>query len=265
MNVLRRESAPLSGRAWEALDEAAATAARHVLAGRRIATFDGPRGWEHLAARLGTMTPCTAADGQATVCVPDVALLAEIRAEFALPWTAVEVFERGAPALATQAAESAARAVALAEDRLAFYGDPIGHGFLASKESPRLQIEDWNRAGQLLVDLSRAVEKLDALGIAGPYEAVLSPARYYAYLHAMPGGYPVPRHVREFLAAVHHSPVMREPGAVFSTRGGDFVVTVGGDLATGYRFHDGQQIHLVCVETLAAQTMSPEAVCLLVE
>jgi uncharacterized linocin/CFP29 family protein len=265
MNILRRESAPLSSRVWEALDGAAATAARHVLAGRRVGTFDGPKGWEFVASRLGTMTPCASQEGRAVVCVPDVALLSEIRADFALPWSTVEVFERGAPALEAQPAEEAAREVALAEDRLVFYGDPVGGGFLASKESPRLQVEDWSRAGQVLIDLSRAVEKLDTLGVAGPYEAVLSPARYYAYLQSVPAGYPAPRHVREILAAVHRSPVLREPGAVFSTRGGDFVVTVGGDLATGYRYHDGERIHLLCVETVGVQTMSPEAVCLLVE
>jgi uncharacterized linocin/CFP29 family protein len=57
---------------------------------------------------------------------------------------------------------------------------------------------------------------------------------------------------------------MRDGGAVFSTRGGDFVITVGGDLAAGYRWHDRESIHLFCAETLAAQTMTPEAVCLLI-
>lgn len=41
------------------------------------------------------------------------------------------------------------------------------------------------------------------------------------------------------------------------------MITVGGDLATGYRWHDRESIHLFCAETLAAQTMTPEAVCLL--
>src|SRR5258706_14202689 len=75
MDYLRRGSAPLSERVWSALDEAAAQAARHVLTGRRVATFDGPRGWEHTAARLGTMTPCASQEGKATVCVPEVVLL----------------------------------------------------------------------------------------------------------------------------------------------------------------------------------------------
>jgi uncharacterized linocin/CFP29 family protein len=69
-DYLRRHTAPMSERVWSALDEAVAQAARHVLAARRIATFDGPHGWDHVAARTGSMTPCGAPEGRAVVCVP---------------------------------------------------------------------------------------------------------------------------------------------------------------------------------------------------
>lgn len=266
MDYLRRSSAPLSERVWTSLDEAVAKSARHVLAARRIATFDGPHGWDHIGARRGVMRPCHDGHGEATVCVPEVALLAEIRADFSLPWSAIEVFERGAPALDTDPAEHAARNVARAEDLVLFYGDPTGTGFLTSKESLRLEIHDWSKPGEVLSDLVKAVEMLDGAGIDGPYEAVLPPAGYYAYLQAMvPGGYPVSRQLSEVLAGVHRSPVMRDPGAVFSTRSKDFVITVGGDISVGYRDHDRSAVHLMCVETLAPQVVTPEAVCLLAE
>jgi uncharacterized linocin/CFP29 family protein len=264
MDYLRRQAAPLSDRVWKALDDAVVGAARHVLAARRVATFDGPHGWEHVATRLGTSTPCRSAEGQAVVCVPDVVLMLELRVDFSVPWASVENFERGAPVLDTGPAETAARELALAEDRVAFYGDPAGSGFLTAPKSPRVSTHDWTRPGQVLADLVKAVETLDAAGIPGPYEAVLPTARYYSYLQAVDdSGYPTARQLRDVFAAVHRSPVIREAGAVFSTRGGDFVISVGGDLATGYRLHDRDAIHLFCVETLAPQTVTPEAVCVL--
>jgi uncharacterized linocin/CFP29 family protein len=263
MDYLRRHTAPVSERVWEALDAAVAQAARHVLAARRVATFDGPHGWDHIAVRLGTMTPCGAAPGRAVVCVPNVVLLSEIRAEFSLPWSSIEMFERGAPVLDTDAAENATREAALAEDRLVFYGDPVGNGLLTGKESPRVRAQDWARPGAIVADLVHAVEMLDERGIPGPYEAVLSTARYYSYLQADESGYPAARQLRDVLAAVHRSPVILGAGAVFSTRGDDFVLTVGGDLAAGYRLHDREAVHLFCVETIAAQTVTPEAVCVL--
>ena len=88
-DYLRRHTAPISERVWSALDEAVAEAARHVLAARRVATFDGPHGWDHVAARTGSMTPCGAPDGRAVVCVPEVVLLCEIRVDFTSPQRAV--------------------------------------------------------------------------------------------------------------------------------------------------------------------------------
>ena len=69
--------------------------------------------------------------------------------------------------------------------------------------------------------------------------------------------------LKDVLAHVHRGTALREVGAVFSTRGDDFVLTVGGDLAAGYRLHDREAVHLFCAETIAPQMTTPEAVCLL--
>jgi uncharacterized linocin/CFP29 family protein len=265
MDYLRRRFAPVSDEVWKELDEAVARTARHLLSARRMATFDGPRGWEYTGARVGTMRPCTNGDGQAVVCVPEIVPLAEVRCDFSVPWSTIEVFDRGAPALDTHTAEAAAREVALAEELVLYYGEPTGNGFLVSKESPRVPSGDWSKPGQLLGDLLNAVELLDTGGIPGPYEAILAAEGYYAYAKAVAdGGYPAARQLDRVLASVHRSVAMRERGGVFSTRGSDFVVTVGGDLSVGYRQHDRDAVHLVCVETIAAQLVTPQAVCLLV-
>ncbi len=45
---------------------------------------------------------------------------------------------------------------------------------------------------------------------------------------------------------VNRSNVIRDAGAVFSRRGDDFLITVGGDLSVGYRGHDTPGVHLFC-------------------
>lgn len=266
LDYLRRGFAPLSDHVWKALDDAVVQSARHVLTARRVATFDGPHGWEHLGARVGTMRPCVMPETKAAVCVPDVVILAELRADFSIPWTTIEIFDRGAPGFDASAAETAAREVALAEDVLLYYGDPTGSGFLASRKSPRVTVGNWSEPGRLLADVLRAIEVLDTTGIPGPYEAVLRPESYFAYLRAVAdGGYPAARQLERVLRAVHRSPVLRDVGAVFATRGNDFIVTVGGDLAVGYHQHDRDAVHLTCLETIAAQSLTPEAVCILSE
>jgi uncharacterized linocin/CFP29 family protein len=264
MDPLRRASAPLSDRAWKEIDDAVARAARHVMTARRVADFRGPRGWDYIAARLGTTTACQPSQGRVGVCVPDIAPLAELRSDFRLPWVAIESFERGAPALETRDAEGAAREVALAEDRLLLYGDPVGQGFLNGPGAVRVTAHDWAKAEQVVNDVLAAVEALDGAGVGGPYELALSPGRYYQYLQAVEnGGYPTQRHLKDVVQTVHRSVVMKEVGALFSTRGGDFCITVGGDLSVGYRGDDIEAVHLFCLETIVGQVITPEAVCVL--
>ncbi len=266
MDWLRREIAPFSDRVWKAIDEAVVIAARHVLAARRIADFDGPKGWDHVAVRLGTTKSAlnSKAKTGATLSVPEVILLTEIRADFSIPWSAIEVFERGGPALDTGPAEEAAREVAQAEDQLVFYGGSGAEGFLTSRESPEVRLGDWAKAGRPVTDLLAAVEKLDEQGISGPYAAVLDPAHYYAYLRATAEGegYPPTELLKAVVSEIHRSSVVRD-GALFSKRGRDLVLTVGGDLTIGYCWHDETAVHLFCTESIAAQVLVPTAVCVM--
>jgi uncharacterized linocin/CFP29 family protein len=57
MDWLRRAGAPLSDRVWNAIEEAIMRSARQELAARRIADFEGPKGWQHAAEPLGTRRP----------------------------------------------------------------------------------------------------------------------------------------------------------------------------------------------------------------
>ncbi len=264
MDWLRREAAPVSERTWREIDGAVVRSAKQELAARRVADFEGPKGWEHAAEPLGTRHPGPPAHSGARRAIPDVMLLCELRKEFALAWETVDAFERGARVLDTAPAEHAAREVALAEDDLAFHGSTGSTGFLRAEAGPKLTLGDWSSPGQVAADLITAVSRLDETGIAGPYAAVLDPGRFYAYLRGaaerrlstdadrMEGLFP----------GIYRSSVIGG-GAVFSLRGGDFLLVVGGDLTVGYRNHDDEAVHLFCVETVGAHLLNPEAVCAL--
>lgn len=266
MDWLRREIAPLSERVWQAIDAAVVMAATHVLAARRIADFHGPKGWDHVAVRLGTTksAPDSQAKSGATLSVPEVLLLSEIRADFSISWMAMEAFERGGPALDTNPAEIASREAAMAEDQLAFYGGAGSPGFLTSVDSSEVTLGDWSKPDRAVADMLAAVEKLDAQGISGPYVTILDPAHYYAYLRAAAAGegYPPIELLKGVIGEIHRSLVVNG-GALFSKRGGDFVLTVGGDLSVGYCWHDETAVHLFCAESVTAQLLEPAAVCIL--
>ncbi len=264
MSWLRRERAPWSDDVWNRIDEAVTGTARHFMAARHVADFDGPHGWEFVAVRLGTtsQSPLENASTRAQVATPQVVMLAEIQCSFYLPFSNLEVWERGGPAFDTGPAEEAAREVAHAEDQLAFYGGAGSTGFLSSSRSPRIAIGDWANPSQLVSDVLNGVAKLDAAGIAGPYTLVLDEAHYYTYHAAGVNGFPVAKQLKSVIHRVVRSQVIRG-GGIFSTRGGDFIVTVGGDLSVGYVGYDSKNVQLFVIESLAAQLITPEAVCVL--
>jgi uncharacterized linocin/CFP29 family protein len=237
---------------------------KQTVVARRIADFHGPLGWSYVGTQLGTFKPVGPAghSSQVRLSIPDVLLLTEIRTDFTLEWAAIDAFERMGPILEQDTIEEAARETALAEDRFVFYGTPGRPGLLTSTSTPRVALSDWSMAGRVVTDLLSAVEKLDEEGVKGPYEAVLSPAHYYAYLRNTAEGYPAAKQVGLVVEKVHSSPAV-DGAVLFSTRGGDFVITMGGDFSIGYRWHDDRAVHLFCAETIAAQLLTPHALCLI--
>ncbi len=266
MEWLRRAAAPVSEKVWKEVDDNAGSMFKQTVVARRILDFDGPRGWNHVATQLGTFKPAQVKQhsGKIRFSIPDVMLLVELRADFAIPWADIDIFERVGPTLETKSIEDASREMALAEDTLVFYGSSTSPGVLSLHDTPRVALSDWSQPGRLVADLLTAVEKLDTLGVKGPYEAVLSPHHYYSYLRQTGEGgvYPAAKQLGIVIAKVHNSPAI-DGAVLFSTRGGDFLFTVGGDFTVGYRSHDDTAVHLFCVETIAAQVLTPEAVCLI--
>jgi uncharacterized linocin/CFP29 family protein len=266
MEWLRRSAPFLSDKVWKAIDETAASMFKQTVVARRIVDFDGPRGWSHVATQLGTFKLANPAHSSNKVrfSVPDVMLLTELRAEFSLRWAAIDIFERVGPTLEPDSIEDAARDTALAEDRLVLFGNGANPGLLTSHQSPRVALSDWSIPGRMVTDLLTAVQKLDEFSIRGPYEVVLSPAHYYSYLRQTGegGSYPAAKQLGIVIEKVYSSPAV-DGAVLFSTRGGDFLITVGGDLTVGYRAHDDTSVHLFCVETIAAQLLTPNAVCII--
>jgi uncharacterized linocin/CFP29 family protein len=261
---LRRSTAPLSEKVWHEIDSVAVKMAKQTMVSRRIAELNGPRGWGYVATQMDTFRPATPTEGlgRARLALPDVMLLTEIRSDFSLEWSAIDLFERVGPALESDAIEEAARDTAIAEDRLVFYGRSGAPGILSHPDTLQVGLSDWSTPGRAVTDLLTAVQKLDEIGIKGPYEAVMSPDRYYSYLRTTLDGYPAAKQLSIVIDKVHSSSAI-EGAALFSTRGGDFLITVGGDFSVGYRWHDEKAVHLFCVETIAAQLLTPKAVCLI--
>ncbi|MEW6167240.1 MAG: family 1 encapsulin nanocompartment shell protein [Pseudomonadota bacterium] len=261
MNDLCRPLAPITEQAWAAIDDEARAALRVTLAGRKVADFMGPLGWEASAVALGRALPLQAAPGPGvSAALRQVQPLVELRVPFALARAELDALARGAGDADLKPVRDAARAIALAEDSIVFAGYAAagiaGIGQAAAAAALTIT-EDYERYPAVV---ARALAQLREQGVQGPYAIALGPRCYTGLTRtATPAGFPVMQHVERLL----DGPVIWAPGVngavVLSLRGGDFELTVGRDLSVGYRGHTANTVEFYIEESLSFRVLAEEA------
>jgi uncharacterized linocin/CFP29 family protein len=261
MNDLGRELAPITDEAWRAIDDEARAALKVNLAGRRIADFEGPLGWQASAVPLGrTEALARRPHDGVTGAVRRVQPLVELRASFELARAELDAIARGAKDPDLDAVRTAARAIALAEDRAVFHGYPDAGitGICEAAAGTALTVTEDYEAYPAMV--ATALAKLRGAGIDGGYAIALGPKCYTGLTQTFTrGGYPVIQHVQKLL----DGPVIWAPAVdgavVVSQRGGDFALTVGRDLSIGYRDHSAKTVELYLEESFTFRVLTADA------
>lgn len=255
MDHLRRDLAPISDRVWERIEAEATRTLRHFLAGRPLVEVPEPRGWEHSAEPLGRTRPVVPPPSDGVVAsVRTVQPMVELRTPFELALVELDAIDRGATDADLRPLTDAARLAALAEDRLVFHGsDAAGIPGLAaaSPHEPLTITDDYDDYPGIV---ARAVAALRRAGVGGPFAIALGPRCYTGVIETTEhGGYPVLEHLRLILGG----PVIWAPAVdgavVVSTRGGDWELVLGQDLAIGYRTHTAEAVELYLEESLTVR------------
>ena len=261
MNNLKRELAPISDAAWEAIDAEAKRVLKLKLAGRKLVDFGGPHGPDKAAVNTGRIEPLTPAPlAGVDAGRREIVNLIELRSYFDLSRVEMDTVERGSKDPELQPLIDAAGRVAFAEDAAVFHGYAAGgiQGISQASSHPTLPIpDDYQAYPQSIAEATRL---LRLAGVDGPYGIALGP-RYYTGLTQATGdgGYPVLNVVRKLV----DGPLVWAPAVngavVLSLRGGDFELTVGRDLSIGYHGHTETSIRLYLVESMAFRVLTPEA------
>ena len=252
--------APITAMAWEAIEEDVKPRLKTYLAARKFIDFEGPLGWAHSATNLGRAHPIAGASPELTTSQRAVLPLIEVRADLVLSRSQLDDVERGARGVDLSALDTAARQIALAENRAVFHGHAsagITGITEASSHDPIVIETDVN---QYPAAVARAVDVLRQSGIGGPYGFAIAPDIYTEITETTEhGGYPLFDHLREILGgAVVWAPGVNG-GVVLSQRGGDFVFECGQDIAIGYASHHADEIHLYLQETYSFRVLESDA------
>jgi len=260
MNHLRREFAPISAAGWQEIEKEATRTLRTTLAARRLVDFVGPQGWGLSAVGIGRSKPIVApTEGPVAAQVRQVLPLVELRVPFEMNWNDLDDVDRGAKDTDTGPVIAAARAIAIAEDRVVFHGYSAAgiRGICEERAGGGVAIgADYERFPEWV---TIALNRLRDEGVDGPFAIALGEDCYKGVTDTTHGGYPVLDHVRHIV----EGPLVWAPGlngaAVLSMRGNDFQLTIGQDFSIGYLGHDDRIVRLYLEESFTFWLLSPQA------
>ncbi|MFG2500849.1 family 1 encapsulin nanocompartment shell protein [Streptomyces sp. NPDC048441] len=260
MSNLHRDLAPITSGAWAEVEDEARRTFRRNLAGRRVVDVTGPDGPELAAVGTGHQSGIAAPAAGVTAQLRDVQPLVELRVPFNVSRSAVDGVERGAKDSDWQPVKDAARAMAFAEDRAIFEGYAAARidGLRGRTSNPVATLPAEPRDTPDAI--SRALTALRLAGVAGPYALLLGADAYTAVSETSDHGYPIAAHLSRMLDGHPIWAPALDGGLLVSTRGGDFELRLGEDLAIGYMAHDATEIELYFRQTLTFLTYTDEAV-----
>lgn len=260
MDLLKRRRAPVLHEAWEEIDKEARRVLKLHLGARKLVDFSGPHGWKLGGVNTGRLKGIQKGPVAAVkYAVRELQPLVELRAPFVLKILELDSASRGANDLDLQAVITAAEHVALAEDGAVFNGFKEANITGIVEASPHTPIRvaanvDWPRA------VVQAKETLRAAGMNGPYALALGPKGYDELTADSEDGYPLRKRVEPHLdGPLVWAPALGSGALLLTTRGGDYELTVGEDLAIGYAVHDRDTVELYLTESFTFRILEEKA------
>jgi uncharacterized linocin/CFP29 family protein len=255
-------AAPESPELLDKIEEAAVSAARDILSGRRIIDVEGPYGLGLTAVEVGNDDLCRPPGPEEASAVLSHALsLPMIYRRFSLSRRRIAAFREMGQPLNLKVVEDAAQAVAMREEEFIYHGQPDFHlhGLLTAAGRNTLQGGDWGSVDQVLDNVIAAVNTLDSKGYRGPYGLALAPALYNNLFRRYPGS---------DLLQIEHLKRLCTRGIVKAQiEGGVLVakdvgsIVLGQDLQIAYLTPDAAHENFAVSESLVLKIEAPDAIC----
>lgn len=263
MNNLHRELAPISGQAWELIEQEASRTLKRHLASRKVVDVIGPKGIELSGVGTGHVASIASLVEGVSAVQREVKALIELRVPFELSREELDSVERGGEDPDLQPLKTAARNLALAEDRAVFEGYQAAGiaGIRQASSNDPVGLPSEVRRYPVLV--AQAVSRLREVGVNGPYRLMLGEDAYTAASGATDGGYSVLKDLERLVdGEVIWAPALTG-AAVLTTRGGDFEFHLGQDISIGYLSHSDTSVRLYLQESFTFRQLTAEAAVLM--
>lgn len=275
MDILDRDSAPLTEVEWSKIDEAVVSTARRMLVGRRVIEVLGPMGpgVYTIPYSIFSGTSSTGIDmvgeqedfivapsSRATTSVP------MLYKDFRIMWRDVEADRHMGLPLDVSTAAVAANYVAVQEDNLIFNGNKeLGQvGLLNVAGRKTVKISNWDESGSALADAVKAVAALSEAGHYGPYAMVVSPILFgrMVRVYGNTGMLELDQVKALISGGVYYSnSISGNKAVVVATGGHNLNLAIGQDMTTSYMGAANMNHTFRVLETAALLVRRPDAIC----
>ena len=259
MNNLYRDLAPVTEAAWADIElEATRTFKRHI-AGRRVVDVSEPGGPVTAAVSTGRLSDVQAPTDGVVAQLRASKPLVRLRVPFTLSRYEIDNVERGAQDSDWDPVKAAAKKLAFVEDRAIFEGYPAAsiEGVRGASSNNPLTLPEDPR--DMPDAISQALTELRLAGVDGPYSVLLSADVYTKVSETTEHGYPIREHLNRLVDGdIIWAPAI-DGAFVLTTRGGDFDLQLGTDVAIGHSSHDADTVQLYLQETLTFLCYTAEA------
>ena len=260
MDILRRSLAPISEDAWNEIEDQAKIVFKNVLTARRFADVEGPKGIDFGGVNLGRLElDDKQKEKEVRYGINRMLPLMETRKSFNMDIWELDNAVRGAEDIDLSAMEKAAKEIAEFEEKTIYNGMDKACIKGLKNSSDHKNINFPAEGKEILATIADAVTQMRKSFVEGPFDLILGEDKWQK-LMVYSQGYPLNRQVSDLIGGeIILNPYIDE-GYLVSTRGGDFKLTLGQDLAIGYESHNDRDVQLYFTESFTFQVLEPAAV-----
>jgi uncharacterized linocin/CFP29 family protein len=221
MNILKKEIAPITDKAWGEILEQTEEIFKTWLTAREVVDIDGPNGIDFGAVSTGRLKiPANQKKDGINYGIREVIPLIEVRKPFELDLWELDNVNRGLKDVDLEPLEDAAKELARFEEDAIYKG--FSNGEISGLEKfagDKISIGD--DPNDFLEEIAKQVIKFKKDGISGPYSLVINERKWEVLLN-LSRNYPILNQLKETLGGKIIVALNNKNSFLISERGGDF-------------------------------------------
>ena len=246
MDVLKRELAPISVKAWEEIDKRAKEVLKNYISARKFVRVNGPKGLDFTAVTEGRIE--VHSDELLNYGIYSVRPLIEPRVSFKLGRWELDNIERGAKDINFDALDEAVKNIAQFEEKTIFVGleDACIKGITESSLNKLGKLGDSEN--EILANVTKGVMILERAIAEKPYALVVG-EEVWCKLNALGKEVALVERIKDIIGGQIIVSRSIDGAILLPFDNENIEMTIGEDFSIGYQEHSENYVKLFITET----------------